>query len=160
MRYFVVPAPGDMENTSFPCGACNRRMGPRMKAVQCAICNYFNHIKCDGVDSSYYEKLKKSASLVDHNRVYSGGSVHHYCGLCRGELFPFQTVQDEQYMASIIHGVEISDDLNLEVGAPPRLRVLFNELNDRNEDSPINCEYYDYSKPIPNSKNKNKSFFI
>ncbi len=159
MRNFVVPPPDDVENSSFPCGACNKRMGPRMKAVQCALCKYFNHIKCDGVDVSHYEKLKKSSSLVVHNRIYSDDSMHHYCKLCREELFPFQTLQTEQYMASIIHNVDISDDLNLQINPPPRLKVLFNDLNDRNEDSPINCEYYDYSKPIPNSKNKNKAFF-
>ena len=138
MRYFVDPPPEIAHDFFHPCGICDRRVGVRARALQCDICNFWNHIRCDGVEPSLYETLKKSKD-------------DHYCKLCSEEHFPFQKLPNEEYMASIVHGVRVTDGLNLNVDPPPRLRVLFNELNDRNEDSPINCEYYDYSKPIPNN---------
>ena len=146
MRYFVDPPPEIADDFFYPCGICDRGVGLRARALQCDICNFWNHIRCDGVEPSFYEKLKKSKD-------------DHYCKLCREEHFPFQKLPNEEYMASVVHGVHVDDGLDLDVDPPPRLRVLFNELNDRNENSPINCEYYDYSKPVPGANNKNKAIF-
>ncbi len=146
-RYFVDPPPENAENFSYPCGACNRNVAKRMRAIQCDICNFWTHIKCDRIEPSHYEILKKSDSL------------HHYCKRCKEEHFPFQTLDNEQVIASVVHNVNINDDLNLQVNPPPRLRSLFNDLNDRNEDSQINCEYYDYSDRIPFTKDRNKALF-
>ena len=30
-----------------------------MRAIQCDLCNYWNHIKCDEIDPTHYEILKK-----------------------------------------------------------------------------------------------------
>ena len=148
MRYFVDPPPELEENFVFPCGVCGKRVGKRMRAIQCDLCNYWNHIKCDEIDPTHYETLKKSDD-----------SVLHYCKLCKEEIFPFQSLQNENYIASVVNGIEIKEDLNLKINPTPRLRTFFHDLNEQNEDTLINCEYYDYSKPIPNSKTKNKSLF-
>ncbi len=148
MRYFVDPPIEDAENFIYPCGTCNKRLGKRMRAIRCDLCNFWNHIKCDGIEPSHYEILKNPKN-----------TQHHYCKRCKEEYLPFQTLDNEQYIASIIHNVNINEDLNLRINPPPRLRSLFNDLNDRNEDSQINCEYYDYSLPIPYSNGKNKALF-
>ena len=149
MRYFNDPSPEDADNFIYPCGICNKRVGTHMRAIQCDLCNYWNHIKCDGIEASHYVILKKSDN-----------THQHYCKLCREENLPFQTIDNDQYLSSIIHDVNVSDDLNLLINPPPRLKTLFTDLNDRNnEESLINCEYYDYSKPIPHTKDKNKAFF-
>ncbi len=145
MRYFQDPPPEEAETFIYSCGACNKTVGKRMRAIQCDLCNFWNHIKCDQIEPSHYEVLKKS------------DTQHHYCKRCKEEHFPFQSLENEQYIASIIHNVNIDDDLNLKINAPPRLRSLFDELNNRNEDSQINCEYYDYSDSIPYTNDKNKA---
>ena len=137
MRYFSDPPPEDADDYHYPCGVCDKKVGRRMRAIQCDLCNYWTHIKCDGVDTSHYATLKNNASH------------HHYCKLCREEHFPFQSVLNDQYEASVLKNVNINENLNLQINPPPRLKVLFNDLNDRNENSSINCEYYDFSKPIP-----------
>ena len=59
MRYFLDPPPEMEENFVFPCGVCGKRVGKRMRAIKCDLCNYWNHIKCDGVEPTHYEILKK-----------------------------------------------------------------------------------------------------
>ena len=58
MRFFTEPPP-DAVNPFYPCGVCSKKVGVRMRALQCDICQYWNHIKCDNIDPSYYEILKK-----------------------------------------------------------------------------------------------------
>ena len=148
MRYFVDPPPGMEENFVFPCGVCNKRVGKKMRALQCNLCNYWNHIKCDGVEPTHYEILKNTDDSVDH-----------FCKLCKEEIFPFQAIHNENYIASVVNGIEIKEDLNLNISPSPRLRTLFHDLNEQNEENLINCEYYDYSQSIPLSNVKNKSIF-
>ena len=148
MRYFVDPPPELEENFVFPCGVCGKRVGKRMRAIKCDLCNYWNHIKCDGVDPAQYETLKTCDE-----------SISHYCKLCKEEIFPFQSIHNENYIASVVNGIEIKEDLNLKISPSPRLRTLFHDLNEQNEETLIYCEYYDYSKPIPMSSVKNKSIF-
>ena len=146
MRQITEPHP-DAANPIYPCGVCNKKVGIRMRAVECDICNYWNHIKCDNIDPKYYEILKKTENT---NR-------HHFCKTCKEEMFPFQKVQNEQFEASISKKIPACDNLNLEANPPPRLRNLFSDLNNRNaeDETLINCEYYDYAMPtLPMSKKK------
>ena len=43
-----------------PCGICTKKVGQRHKAIQCDLCNYWNHIRCDGIEDKVYEKITKS----------------------------------------------------------------------------------------------------
>ena len=95
MRYFTDPPETESENCVLPCGTCSKRVGKRMRAVQCDICNFWNHIKCDNIDPKYYEKLK-----IDPN-------IFHMCNICREDLFPFHT-QEEQW-TSYIKGSMVTD---------------------------------------------------
>ena len=148
MRYFTDPPENESENFVLPCGTCSKRVGKRMRAVQCDICNFWNHIKCDNIDPKYYEKLK-----IDP-------TIFHMCNICREDLFPFHKLSDEHYNASVIHNIDVNDELNLEVTPDPIRNALFNDLNGLNEDqSAINCEYYDYSKKIQNLSTKKTAIF-
>ena len=149
MRYFQEP--GDDKPSSFPCGICSKTVGKRMKAVQCDLCNYWNHIKCDNVDNKTYESLKKSDQ-----------SQTHFCKICKEEIFAFQTLSDEQYITSIVKDININENLNLKTNPTPALKVLINDLENHDNDEEsiaINCNYYDFSTPIPNSKKNNNSMF-
>ena len=57
MKYFVEPI---RENPKYPCGTCKLNVNKTHKAIQCDNCNYWNHIKCDKIDSNLYETLKNS----------------------------------------------------------------------------------------------------
>ena len=99
-----------------------------MRATQCDFCNYWNHIKCDGVDEKTYEKLKKSKK-----------SETHMCKICKEDAFAFQTLSEEQFCASIIHNVEIDEKLNLNINPSPRLKVFFDTFeNQKNDNDTIN----------------------
>ena len=149
MRYFEEPAEDNL-NPVYPCGICLKRVGQRMKAVQCDLCNYWNHIRCDGIDNKTYETLKKSLK-----------TDLHYCKLCKEEIFVFQNLSNDQYFASIVKNVEINENMNLKLSPSPVLKTLFNNLDNHNKDesNAINCSYYDFTTPIPNSNKKNNSMF-
>ena len=57
--FFEEPDP-NLENPKFPCGKCNLNIRKNNKAIQCDSCNFWTHIKCDGIDSKQYELLKTS----------------------------------------------------------------------------------------------------
>ena len=50
MRYFNEPSEEE-ENPVYPCGICTKKVGQRRKAIQCDLCNFWNHIKCDEIDN-------------------------------------------------------------------------------------------------------------
>ena len=78
MRYFVDPPPEMEENFVFPCGVCGKRVGKRMRAIKCNLCNYWNHIKCDGVEPTHYETLKKSDIIYIYHKskCYTKRLIH------------------------------------------------------------------------------------
>ena len=57
MRFFQSPPP-DSVNPRYPCGVCGKHVGVRMRAVKCDLCQYWGHIKCEGIEAAHYEKLK------------------------------------------------------------------------------------------------------
>ena len=95
-----------------------------MKAIQCDLCNYWNHIKCDGVDNKTYESLKKS----------DDDSVTHFCKICKDEIFAFQTLSDEQYITSIVKNIDVKEDLNLRTSPSTSLKTLINDFSSHNTD--------------------------
>ena len=149
MRYFDDP-PQEDQNPFYPCGICSKRVGKRMRAIQCDLCNYWNHINCDGVEYKTYEILKKSKK-----------TDLHYCKICKEDIFPFQSLADDQYLASVIHNIEINENLNFKISPLPARKILFNSLDSHNkgDSNAINCSYYDFATPIPNSNKKNNSMF-
>ena len=89
MRYFTEPHP-DLDNPVYPCGVCNKKVGKRMRATRCDLCNFKTHIKCDAVEPSHYQTLSKP-----------GISHHHFCKICKEEMFPFQKVENDNFKASL-----------------------------------------------------------
>ena len=66
MPYFVEPPPDDAKEPVYPCGTCNKKIGKRMRAIQCSLCNFKNHIKCDQIDPSFYITFKNSKTKLDY----------------------------------------------------------------------------------------------
>ena len=95
MRYFNEPTGN---NPRYPCGICLKNVSQRHRAVQCDFFNYWNHIKCDGVENKTYEALKKSDD-----------SVKHFCKLCKMDIFAFQKLSDDEFFTSVVKNVEIKE---------------------------------------------------
>ena len=93
-----------------------------MKALRCHSCNYKTHIRCDGITASEYTKIKKS--IEEKKEPY-------LCKICRDEVFPFNKLTDEQYLA-LERGIECSDSLNILPNQ--RLKSLIKHLNAASND--------------------------
>jgi len=135
MRYFQEPDLNQLD-TFFPCGKCGLKVRNNHKAIQCDNCNFWTHIKCDGLDNSIYENLKKSTSK-------------YYCKICLELALPFQQLTNEQFFLCQ-KGILQQDVINsLQLYPSHRLNTLFKEINNFNdssdidEESPsIDCKYY------------------
>ena len=142
MHYFEEPS-GD--NPKYPCGVCNRLVKDEHKAVQCDVCNFWNHIKCDKVDLQMYENLKKSKDP-------------YICYNCKLNIMPFQNLTNEQFITTSFRGSDIDiDDYNdLNILPPNILKSFVNDINDANQskgndddETPINCQYYGADSSLP-----------
>ena len=138
----MKPNPNPIPNPIYPCGCCNKKVNPRNKAMQCDICNYFNHIRCDGISAYDYEKMKKINDTP-------GLELSHICKICKEEIFPFQCLSEDEFLTSIIKNIDYNKDLNLKITPPTDLKRLFTDFSGHSEDesSPVNCEYYDVTSP-------------
>ena len=145
MRYFTEPSDAT-PNPRYPCGVCGKNVSQHFKAIQCDICRYWNHIRCDGITPYAYEKMLKlpQAELE---------KMTHFCKICKEDFIPFQKLSDEEFITSIIKNIDYKEDLNLRICPPMGLKRLFTDFSNHNEDEPIaiNCDYYDASTRIPNS---------
>ena len=72
--------------------------------------NYWNHIKCDGIDYTQYENLKK---------------------ICGENVFPFQHLSDGQYI-TFEKGIDRVLDGALTILRDNRMKSLFKNLNNLN----------------------------
>ena len=153
MRYFTEPS-NATPNPRYPCGTCGKNVSQHFKAIQCDICRYWNHIRCDGITPYAYEKMLKlpQAELE---------KMTHFCKICKEDFFPFQKISDEEFITSIIKNIDFKEDLNLRTCPPVGLKRLFTDFSSHNEDEPIaiNCDYYDTTTKIPNSSKPNHSLF-
>ena len=129
----------NLETQDHHCRICSKKVGLKHKAVQCDLCEHWNHIKCDGIDNKTYETLKESSD-----------SDKYFCKLCKEETFAFQKLSDDEYFTSIVKNIDIKEDLNLKISPTSTLKTLFNDFSSHNKDepSPINCDYYDISTHI------------
>ena len=149
MRFFNEPAENE-QNPKYPCGICNKNVSSRFKALKCQNCGYWNHIRCDGIPVNMYDKLAK---LPESEKK----KIIHYCKFCLEDNLPFQKISDQEFITSIIKNINYNEDLNLRIRPPDGIQKLFTDFSNHNEDepAPINCEYYDATSRIPNSKNPN-----
>ena len=139
-------------NPFFPCGKCGLKVHDNHKAIQCDSCNFWTHIKCDGVNNSLYENLKKSNST-------------YYCKLCKELALPFQQLTDEQFFICQ-KGVNLEVDVNSSLQLFPNHKInsLFKEINnfnsnDNDEESSIDCKYYNADE-IDNCFNNSGKFSL
>ena len=49
-----------MPNFKYPCGICKKSVNSNHRALQCDICDFWVHIKCNGLSDSDYLRLQLS----------------------------------------------------------------------------------------------------
>ena len=60
----------------FPCGVCGKSVNNNQKAIQCDICNFWVHIKCNGLNNDDYVLLQNSPDKW-------------FCTKCSNNVLPF-----------------------------------------------------------------------
>lgn len=73
----------------FPCAICKKPVARNHRAVQCDICNFWVHIKCNNTTRSQYENL-----MTDNENRWG-------CRLCMTTSIPFQDLSNINLRATI-----------------------------------------------------------
>ena len=68
---------------AFPCGICSKPVAKNHRAVQCDICDFWIHIKCNHISPTTYDKMKEETVLL------------WCCVKCTNESIPFSETPDE-----------------------------------------------------------------
>ena len=118
---FVEPADND-PHPKYPCGTCLRNVSDRNKAFQCNACNYWNHIKCDGILPYDYDKFQKLPQAVKDKKI-------HFCKKCTESSLPFQKLLDDEFTISVVKNMDYNEDLNLRNCPPPGIKRLFTDFS-------------------------------
>ena len=112
--HFVEPAEDD-PCARHPCGICSRNVTERNKAFQCDACNYWNHIRCDGILPYDYDKFNKLPKAVKDKKI-------HFCKKCTENSIPFQKLSDDEFLVSVVKNKDYNEDLNLRTCPLPALK--------------------------------------
>ena len=111
-----------------PCGICAKIVAKNHRAINCDICNYWVHAKCNHINKTAYE------SLMNDQKTWS-------CIKCVNNSLPFLDCSDE----TIKEG-NFSNSENIYL-TKKKLNIFkeIDGLNLHNEFDPIldNCLYYD-----------------
>ena len=106
-----------------------------MFVLRCNLCNYRVHIKCNKIDNQSYEYISKMGEP-------------HFCLKCQEEVFPFQKLTKQQFLATTK-----SDVIN-------NINRYIKEVEEDNSVE-INCNYIDIdSFHYKNNKNNLSLFHL
>ena len=116
----------------YPCEICNKSVHKNHRAIQCDICQYWIHIKCNGVSLNDYHDLQLSDD-------------QWFCKKCISDIFPFSSLYDTE-LNNLLNCRKPSDlDLLPSLDILSKLSGLPNLDNYDIEDNlpnPINSKYY------------------
>ena len=118
----------------YPCGVCKLEINDSDDAVQCDLCDKWNHINCVEINKQKYEKLKKDL-------------LPWYCPACMSEI-PFSQMNNKEvknllYPTNTLQQPpQIIKKSNKEI---KDLMAHFKQVNDLLDPSEnlTSCDYYD-----------------
>ena len=153
--------------SKFPCRICAKNTHDKDKAVQCDLCEFWIHIKCNNLNYLDYRYLQNC-------------DESWYCIECCSSIFPFNSLSsNKNFLAcctspdsnsNFIQLKELENDHNssLLLKPSPNLELLVNQFNNatpENNNDPekiFSSKYYDidemHNLKIP-QKNKSLSLF-
>jgi len=150
----------------FPCSSCDKNVNNNHKALQCDICNQWIHLRCNYLDLTEYNRLKKC-------------SLDWFCTNCLKEILPFQKLTTNELIPLTTKGITLTE-AQASHHISPQLQTHLNNLskflNDNSSNNtedaedngnhdndlvnPINCKYYDYDEFGAAKFSSSKSFSI
>ena len=98
MRYFEDPDSNEPKS-KYPCGICSKNVNKEHRSIQCSLCNYHVHIKCNKIDPNSYSTLRNS-------------DKHFICITCIEDTLPFQHLSNPQFIATSSKGIDKGIDYN------------------------------------------------
>ena len=108
---------------NIPCGLCGKSVNSNHKAVQCDICNFWIHIKCNGLTANDYESLKLSDDPW-------------FCNNCTNEALPFSIKVSPLVFNKSLSSAEVKTFLN-------KLSSVEIDNSAQHQMDGVNCKYYD-----------------
>ena len=105
-------------NPKFPCGICKKTIAKNHRKIRCYNCNYRYHIKCNKTDVETYNKIKHIPQL---------------CIICYENSLPFQTLTDDQFIATVTKGSNSTIETNSSLFPSTSMKNFFKEINSYNQ---------------------------
>ena len=99
-------------SVSFPCGICHKNISYNQKAILCNNCNFYVHLKCNGISASEYKELEKEPD-----------DVSWFCKTCTTEMFPFGPLENDELLGLY------NFDLPSFVDSAPSFEIISNLTN-------------------------------
>ncbi|XP_057310678.1 uncharacterized protein LOC130648640 [Hydractinia symbiolongicarpus] len=109
---------------NFPCGVCGKSVNSNHKAIQCDICKFWIHIKCNGLNADDYISLQNSDELW-------------FCCKCINKILPFGSTTPPLVYDKSLSSMEMKRFLSqlnsIEINEVPHPETM----------GGVNCKYYD-----------------
>ena len=122
---------------NLPCGICHKITPNSQKAILCNNCNFYIHIKCNGISAAEYKQLEKDPD-----------DVSWFCKSCIKDLLPFGSLTNKELLK--LHGF----DLPSFVDCTPSFEISSNLVNlpnlsdyDIDEHMPQNIDSHYFTLP-------------
>ena len=125
---------------TFPCRICNKNVNDNDHVIQCEICNFWVHIKCNNLNYIDYKYLQEN-------------SDHWYCITCSSSIFPFNSLNNKKFDSLLISQTDQTNNFSFDnnnrshlLNPSPKLTNLVNIFNDNNIDKDNVADNFIHSK--------------
>ena len=154
--------------TKYPCAACNKNISENCDSIECDTCSKWIHKKCNKLSNADFKRLQEE-----------GDSAPFSCIVCINDAIPFSSISNTEFHQIATKGNlpdQTNNAGNQNYPISPLIESHIKQLNtylnqnitQQNDDdiddndnlSPINCNYFDYDEFNKASFNSNKSFSI
>ena len=95
-------------NIKYPCGICKKAVANNQKAIECDICHFWVHCKCNFVPISEYNDLMDDAN---NNLINEKDKKKWICITCINNNISLGNLDDKEFY---LHSKGINSDCNLE----------------------------------------------
>ena len=150
---------------AYPCGVCKKPVGKNHNAIQCDICQFWIHIRCNNLDKKDYAFFNKKVNE----------DIEFFCINCVKNNIAFSNLNNNEFSISVKKGIINSGDNLVDFIPTEAQQNMFEQLNEamnnnsfnfdiEDEDdemtSLINCNYYSIDEFCSSNFNPSKTFSI
>ena len=126
---------------NFPCGICRRSVRSNHKAIECSICKFWIHIKCNGLTRKDYEFLKTQKTLKNLGIALNASTIFFLLALMSPllstiTLFPRLKKSDSSHSSTLLKSVsflnqwvELTANIMSQMNSLPSNLALINSLS-------------------------------